>query len=163
MKSAIVVVLAASVVGCSSATGPSVGSPAAASSLPVSRVAASCVTSNRELIQEFTDALNEADPGTATAEDLENFSQTIERVAYSLALNAGSMEQELEERGPVRDGDECLYGAALGLEVIADSLPPGESLDDTIDRLLRHYRSLLMYYPDSEWADEAQASIDEWT
>jgi hypothetical protein len=140
------------------------GSPSAAA-LPVSKYAAECVRDNKAQNQAFLYAVNRLpDPSNATFEEAQAFSATIERVSYWLALNAGGMDSELAKRGPVQGGDECLYGSALGLELIAQALPMGsESYTTTIERMLRHYRSLLQYYPDTQWADEAQQSIDEWS
>lgn len=107
------------------------------------------------MLKRFTETLT-AESAT-TLEDLQELYEEYAEIAFFLALNAGAMERKLEEEGPIRDGDECLNSAALGLAFIAEILSDPE----VQRRACRHYRSLLRYYPDSKYADEARSSIGE--
>jgi len=89
--------------------------------------------------------------------------ERIREIVYILALNGGGMESELKEVGAVKGGDDCLYGAAIGLQLIADIFPSPIDQRRTEARAIRFYRALLEYYPDSRWAARSRSALDELT
>jgi hypothetical protein len=130
-------------------------------SLPPSEFASGCARDQRRLNRQFTALL---DKFPTTREEARQVFQEIAEIAYFLALNAGAMEQELREEGPVRKGDDCLYGGALGLKIIAQVFPEGHpNRTKTEQQSVRFFRILLDYYPDSRWADTAREALDELT
>lgn len=129
--------------------------------LPVSQFANGCVKENKRLSTQFTDLLEGG--FSFTQEDADRLFSEVQEIAYVLALNGGAMEIELEEEGPVRNGDDCLFGAALNLKIIAGIFPSPIDQRRTEREALGLFQSIVKYYPDSELAEDVQGDIADLT
>jgi hypothetical protein len=123
-----------------------------------SNYAADCIRANRSVRQQLDRLIYFVeDPWAYSDGDITNaYLDQMEQIMLVLKLDGMEMLGEIERRGAVPKGDECLYGSAVALDGMKNFFPPGsEGYNYAADSAQAYYEAILRHYPESSHAGHA--------
>jgi hypothetical protein len=130
-----------------------------------SNYAADCIKANRSARQRFDRLIYFVEnPWAYSDGDITNaYLDQMEQIMLVLSLDGMEMLVEIERRGPVRKGDECLYGSAVALDGMKNFFPPrSEGYNYAADAAQTYFEAILRHYPESSHAADPEDALESF-